>query len=274
MTEKREFLRKISFRPNRIFYMVVIQKLITCSISFPSSIYRENSKRYYKKNFNLDQICLALSKYLNILYKVPHMHNFFLLAFEVQILTKIRQNYEYLQIIFLTSTPPPNVQQNGTHLPTFFLLAFIYCGINRNFVLEKHVEKSIKKSRPAYFGGGFLSIVPSVLGQNSQCTMHGGSAVGSKSKISNDVGIFKPFTKDNISCSLARVVLKLHNVTQTKPLDAEISNIIRDIQRRVTIVLLRNEIQNKEKSNGIETFGNGRMKKRENCKKKKTKKKK
>ncbi|KAF0761814.1 Uncharacterized protein FWK35_00012385, partial [Aphis craccivora] len=27
--EKREFLRKTSFRPNRFFYMVVIQKLIT-----------------------------------------------------------------------------------------------------------------------------------------------------------------------------------------------------------------------------------------------------
>ncbi|KAF0688113.1 Uncharacterized protein FWK35_00030413 [Aphis craccivora] len=29
MTEKREFLRKTSFRPNRFFFMVVIQKLIT-----------------------------------------------------------------------------------------------------------------------------------------------------------------------------------------------------------------------------------------------------
>ncbi|KAF0756213.1 Uncharacterized protein FWK35_00022052, partial [Aphis craccivora] len=29
MTEKREFLRKTSFLPNRIFFMVVIQKLIT-----------------------------------------------------------------------------------------------------------------------------------------------------------------------------------------------------------------------------------------------------
>ncbi|KAF0760141.1 Uncharacterized protein FWK35_00007033 [Aphis craccivora] len=29
MTEKREFLRKTSFQPNRFFYMVVIQKLIT-----------------------------------------------------------------------------------------------------------------------------------------------------------------------------------------------------------------------------------------------------
>ncbi|KAF0749451.1 Uncharacterized protein FWK35_00037128, partial [Aphis craccivora] len=28
-TEKREFLRKTSFRPNRFFFMVVIQKLIT-----------------------------------------------------------------------------------------------------------------------------------------------------------------------------------------------------------------------------------------------------
>ncbi|KAF0770831.1 Uncharacterized protein FWK35_00008324 [Aphis craccivora] len=30
MTEKREFLRKTSLRPNRFFYMVVNQKLITC----------------------------------------------------------------------------------------------------------------------------------------------------------------------------------------------------------------------------------------------------
>ncbi|KAF0704941.1 Uncharacterized protein FWK35_00029166, partial [Aphis craccivora] len=29
MTEKREFLCKICFRPNRFFYMVVIQTLIT-----------------------------------------------------------------------------------------------------------------------------------------------------------------------------------------------------------------------------------------------------
>ncbi|KAF0766199.1 Uncharacterized protein FWK35_00011486 [Aphis craccivora] len=30
--EKREFLRKTSFRPNRFFYMVVIQKLINVNI--------------------------------------------------------------------------------------------------------------------------------------------------------------------------------------------------------------------------------------------------
>ncbi|KAF0732364.1 Uncharacterized protein FWK35_00032000 [Aphis craccivora] len=38
--EKREFLRKTSFRPNRLFYMVYN---IKSSISFPSSSYRENS---------------------------------------------------------------------------------------------------------------------------------------------------------------------------------------------------------------------------------------
>ncbi|KAF0759962.1 Uncharacterized protein FWK35_00026542 [Aphis craccivora] len=32
ITEKREFLRKTSFRPNRFFYMVVIQKLIALFI--------------------------------------------------------------------------------------------------------------------------------------------------------------------------------------------------------------------------------------------------
>ncbi|KAF0709812.1 Uncharacterized protein FWK35_00034166, partial [Aphis craccivora] len=32
VTEKQEFLLKTSFRPNRFFYMVVIQKLITVNI--------------------------------------------------------------------------------------------------------------------------------------------------------------------------------------------------------------------------------------------------
>ncbi|KAF0773895.1 Uncharacterized protein FWK35_00002474, partial [Aphis craccivora] len=31
VTEKRKFLRKTSFRPNRFFYMVVNKKLITVS---------------------------------------------------------------------------------------------------------------------------------------------------------------------------------------------------------------------------------------------------
>ncbi|KAF0720347.1 Uncharacterized protein FWK35_00026654, partial [Aphis craccivora] len=66
LREKREFLRKTSFRPNRFIYMVVIQKLITAqffllafevkklnikfSISFASNNYRENLMRHYRKN--------------------------------------------------------------------------------------------------------------------------------------------------------------------------------------------------------------------------------
>ncbi|KAE9530614.1 hypothetical protein AGLY_011076 [Aphis glycines] len=139
MTEKREFLRKTSFRPNRFFYMVTTEifdfyanfylkcrsnfyeicrkrENLQFSISFPSSIYRENSKHHYKKNFNVDKIFLALSKYLKILYKVSHMHNFFLLALEVQILTKIRQNYEYLQIILPLKHKPPFSPTTGNYI--------------------------------------------------------------------------------------------------------------------------------------------------------------
>ncbi|KAE9526904.1 hypothetical protein AGLY_013552 [Aphis glycines] len=102
MTEKREFLRKISFRPNRFFYMVLnFQKFLTffdsnfyeicrkrenlqailklknhkifcnlkyntkLSISFPSSIYRENSKHHYKKNFNISRRYLKILPNLN-----------------------------------------------------------------------------------------------------------------------------------------------------------------------------------------------------------------
>ncbi|KAF0769245.1 Uncharacterized protein FWK35_00005224 [Aphis craccivora] len=78
VTEKREFLRKTSFQPNRFFYMVVNQKLITVYVSV---IY-----------IHVDKKILDDQKYKS--------NNFFLLAFEIQILTKIRQNDEYLQIIF------------------------------------------------------------------------------------------------------------------------------------------------------------------------------
>ncbi|KAF0765782.1 Uncharacterized protein FWK35_00010521 [Aphis craccivora] len=44
--EKREFLHKTSFRPNRFFYMVVIQKLITVPYEFIS--------HKYLKIFNLN----------------------------------------------------------------------------------------------------------------------------------------------------------------------------------------------------------------------------
>ncbi|KAE9542706.1 hypothetical protein AGLY_002617 [Aphis glycines] len=59
---------------------------------------------YYSKSISRRYLKISLSKYLKIEYKVSHkIHrdNLFLLAFEVQIFTTIRQNYEYLQIIFL-----------------------------------------------------------------------------------------------------------------------------------------------------------------------------
>ncbi|KAE9536009.1 hypothetical protein AGLY_007910 [Aphis glycines] len=68
---------------------------------------------------SVDKIFLALSKYLKIFYKVPHVihtHNFFLLAFEVQILTKIRQNYEYLQIILPLKHKPPFSPTAGNYI--------------------------------------------------------------------------------------------------------------------------------------------------------------
>ncbi|KAE9532775.1 hypothetical protein AGLY_009856 [Aphis glycines] len=100
MTEKREFLRKISFRPNRFFYMVVIQKLITLNFQKILTFFGVSVKKIWltkktrklntrfrmafiiqiftksvenAKICNVDKIFLALSKYLKILYKVPHI---------------------------------------------------------------------------------------------------------------------------------------------------------------------------------------------------------
>ncbi|KAE9526479.1 hypothetical protein AGLY_013127 [Aphis glycines] len=97
MTEKRQFLRKTSFRPNRFFFMVVIQELIdTIEIfNFSNSnlyeicqncenlqviLWLENLLKIWYKilhkfffKYLVDKIFLALSKYLKILYKVPHM---------------------------------------------------------------------------------------------------------------------------------------------------------------------------------------------------------
>ncbi|KAE9522195.1 hypothetical protein AGLY_017455, partial [Aphis glycines] len=144
MTEKRELLRKTSFRPNRFFYMVVIQKLITTTeiFDFYANFFlkcRSNSYEICRKRENL-QLILKLKNYkkccvflqeaiektrsiiigkilMSIKYFWPNKNTlklytkiliyysystiFFSLAFEVQILTKIRQNHEYLQIIFV-----------------------------------------------------------------------------------------------------------------------------------------------------------------------------
>ncbi|KAF0721997.1 Uncharacterized protein FWK35_00015417 [Aphis craccivora] len=75
--KKREFLRKTSFRPNRFFYMVVIQKLIT-----------------FKFLRNLSKTIKNTTLSWRFLY-------FLISSSYIPILTKIRQNHEYLQIIFI-----------------------------------------------------------------------------------------------------------------------------------------------------------------------------
>ncbi|KAF0750681.1 Uncharacterized protein FWK35_00019629 [Aphis craccivora] len=86
MTEKREFLRKTSFRPNRFFYMVVIQKLISVNAKhfhqiFMSvalsiySVYRSNFYEICRKCEKLQYKSLAFSLpiylfILKILYKL------------------------------------------------------------------------------------------------------------------------------------------------------------------------------------------------------------
>ncbi|KAF0767182.1 Uncharacterized protein FWK35_00007047, partial [Aphis craccivora] len=86
VTEKREFLRKTSFRPNQFFYMVVIQKLIT--VKFPH-------------NSNIDK--------------------------------NIRQNHEYLQIIFDPHLMAPNVPTAERYPLT---LLNLYCFTVRNILIE------------------------------------------------------------------------------------------------------------------------------------------
>ncbi|KAE9524283.1 hypothetical protein AGLY_015322 [Aphis glycines] len=119
MTEKRQFLRKTSFRPNRFFLWSPLKFSIFLRNFFKSvnKKFLDDQKFKFLRNLSktrkfailkiwykvlhkfffkylVDKIFLALSNYL---------HNFFLLAFKVQILTKISQNHEYLQIILLTN---------------------------------------------------------------------------------------------------------------------------------------------------------------------------
>ncbi|KAF0754774.1 Uncharacterized protein FWK35_00020760 [Aphis craccivora] len=90
MTDKREFSRKTSFRPNRFFYMVVIQKPITVV-----NTWNFHQITFLRKHENLQRKDNDFSsndfKYLSLFKNVDK----FLI---IQILTKIRQNHEYLQI--------------------------------------------------------------------------------------------------------------------------------------------------------------------------------
>ncbi|KAE9539329.1 hypothetical protein AGLY_004581 [Aphis glycines] len=86
---KRDFLRKTSLRQNRIFYFAITQKLI------------DNLYKICQNSENL-QFLISYSYSDKKIIRI-NRHNFFLLAFKVQILTKTRQNHEYLQIILLTN---------------------------------------------------------------------------------------------------------------------------------------------------------------------------
>ncbi|KAF0761862.1 Uncharacterized protein FWK35_00006103 [Aphis craccivora] len=157
-TEKREFLCKTSFRPNiqkliivniRNFHQIVDKKNLddqtnlkieykvpyeikNTTLSFSSSIYRENMKHHYRKNFNIsrrylkifnvDKFFLAQSKYLKIQYKVPHKQIFFLLAFELIIIIK-ELKFWCIQAI---KHKPPFSQTTGNYIlsqgsPNFFI---------------------------------------------------------------------------------------------------------------------------------------------------------
>ncbi|KAF0773852.1 Uncharacterized protein FWK35_00003100 [Aphis craccivora] len=94
MTEKRDFLRKTSFRPNRFFFMIVIQKLITFTFL------RNLSKtRKFTSNFEVEK-------------SVPNDNDIY-----PQTILNI---CHYSKMIHTA----PNVQQSGTHLPTFFFCQF------------------------------------------------------------------------------------------------------------------------------------------------------
>ncbi|KAF0759058.1 Uncharacterized protein FWK35_00016083 [Aphis craccivora] len=71
--EKREFLRKTSFRPNRFFYMDVIQKVITFLMSCSKCI------QIFTKSVENAKICNISRRYLKILPKMCIKCNNFVL---------------------------------------------------------------------------------------------------------------------------------------------------------------------------------------------------
>ncbi|KAE9535072.1 hypothetical protein AGLY_008364 [Aphis glycines] len=98
-----------------------------------SSSYRENSKHHHRKHFNVTITILNICYYSKIIsrryLKILRSIKFFwpnqntrkfntklLIIFEVQILTKIRQNHEYLQIILPLKYKPPFSSTTGNFI--------------------------------------------------------------------------------------------------------------------------------------------------------------
>ncbi|KAE9522552.1 hypothetical protein AGLY_017051 [Aphis glycines] len=146
MTEKRQFLRKTGFRPNRFFFMVWYLYIVKFLKNFDF--------------FDVDKKFLDDQKVLKIYYKVPYEFSnfyeicrkrenlqntsaqFFLLAFEVQILTKIRQNHEYLQIICSSKFIKLFVFiSNVKKFNTKFSISFVSKIYRENF--KRHYRKNV-----------------------------------------------------------------------------------------------------------------------------------
>ncbi|KAF0751048.1 Uncharacterized protein FWK35_00023438, partial [Aphis craccivora] len=63
VTEKREFLRKTSFRPNRFFYMVVNQKQITFSISYSDIEILTKIRQKHEYLITCEELCIKFSNF-------------------------------------------------------------------------------------------------------------------------------------------------------------------------------------------------------------------
>ncbi|KAE9536487.1 hypothetical protein AGLY_007276, partial [Aphis glycines] len=74
----------------------------------------------------VDKIFLAQSKYLKILYKVPYISKFIkLFVFISNVKYSRLTNHLRSESFFSEVHPTPNVQQSGTHLPTFFFFDYL-----------------------------------------------------------------------------------------------------------------------------------------------------
>ncbi|KAE9545782.1 hypothetical protein AGLY_001325 [Aphis glycines] len=118
------------FSTKSIFFMVCRKKFLddqkVLKIYYKVSYELSNFYEICQKRENLQRNDNDLSQtILNICYfskSISHRYlkilpaQFFLLAFEVQILTKIRQNYEYLQIILPLKHKPPFSPTTGNYI--------------------------------------------------------------------------------------------------------------------------------------------------------------
>ncbi|KAF0761013.1 Uncharacterized protein FWK35_00018578 [Aphis craccivora] len=92
MKEKREFLRKTSFRPNRFFYMLVIQKLIIVPYEWFLFVYNSKFYEICRKRENLQLKNHTFFCKNNIYKKILPTTEIFILIIYYPIDTTLRQN--------------------------------------------------------------------------------------------------------------------------------------------------------------------------------------